>query len=122
MDLVVTVPICGLCHNLASLLGQNSQQTTSSDLWSQISSSTYLVGDDSSRLLHLLDNLPGKANNLLSSGKILLPNPSPNILPVKEALVFSYPPLEDETSASCEATKSLKRTPTCTSWLLLVYC
>ncbi|KAJ9076537.1 hypothetical protein DSO57_1025146, partial [Entomophthora muscae] len=41
-------------------------------LWTCISSSAYLAGENLSQILHLLDNLPGKANGLFSTGENLV--------------------------------------------------
>ncbi|KAJ9062029.1 hypothetical protein DSO57_1015074, partial [Entomophthora muscae] len=46
--------------------------STSSELWAGISSSDYLAGNNPSQLLYLLDNLPGKANDLLSTEENLV--------------------------------------------------
>ncbi|KAJ9089575.1 hypothetical protein DSO57_1011414 [Entomophthora muscae] len=42
---------------------------TSLELWDQISFSAYLDKENPSQLLYLLDNLPGKENDLLSTGE-----------------------------------------------------
>ncbi|KAJ9062138.1 hypothetical protein DSO57_1013831 [Entomophthora muscae] len=44
----------------------------SPELWSQIFSSVYLVGKNPCQLLYFLDNLPEKANSLLSTGENLV--------------------------------------------------
>ncbi|KAJ9050613.1 hypothetical protein DSO57_1012816 [Entomophthora muscae] len=46
--------------------------STSPKLWTCISSSVYLAGVNLYNLLHLLDNLPGKATGLLFTGETLV--------------------------------------------------
>ncbi|KAJ9084870.1 hypothetical protein DSO57_1019648 [Entomophthora muscae] len=46
--------------------------STSPELWTCISSLAYLAVENPSSLLHLLDNLPGKASNLLFTGETLV--------------------------------------------------
>ncbi|KAJ9075048.1 hypothetical protein DSO57_1000331 [Entomophthora muscae] len=45
---------------------------TSPNLWEHIFSSAYHVGGDSTRLMYLFNNFPGRANVLLSTGKTLV--------------------------------------------------
>ncbi|KAJ9070104.1 hypothetical protein DSO57_1011719 [Entomophthora muscae] len=87
------------------------------DLWCQISSSVCLVGDDSSRLLYL-------PNELLSSGEILArsltcgdldlyyPDLDLNTPFFKKTLVPPFPQLEEKFSGPQQTSKVLERVPT----------
>ncbi|KAJ9085709.1 hypothetical protein DSO57_1011411 [Entomophthora muscae] len=97
--------------------------TTSPNLWSQISSSACLVGDNPSSLLHL----PG---GLLISGEALVKSLTCYNLDlhtadhaltasvVEEMLVSSLPSLEENELMPLQAPVMLPPAPTCTPWLL----
>ncbi|KAJ9080872.1 hypothetical protein DSO57_1020351 [Entomophthora muscae] len=89
-----------------------------------------LVGDDPTRLLHLLDKIPGKATGPLFSGEILvksltsdnlgfyLPNPDLVSYTTEETPHATQPLLEEKLSASQGLPEAMECALICTPWLL----
>ncbi|KAJ9078723.1 hypothetical protein DSO57_1003583 [Entomophthora muscae] len=103
--------------------------STSPNLWGYILSLAILVGNDPSRVLHLLEDLPGRDNDLLSTGETLVkiltcddlnfyyPDLSPPHL-CDEGTPVSQPLSEEQVPPLHESFKALVCAPLHAPWLL----
>ncbi|KAJ9077685.1 hypothetical protein DSO57_1014307 [Entomophthora muscae] len=99
--------------------------TTSPYLWGQIFSSAHYTGDNPTHFLYLLNNLPGRAQDLLVTEDYLfnsltcddleLLSPDSEIADlVEKDNVVCHPPIEPETIHLKEKSNSQEHTPSCT--------